>query len=179
MNSDRRTVVYTKGEYILHPPTGPNHQISLTQITNRQKKGNSLITKIYGITRVWTAIFTLHSGHVENVSHARYMYIVNHQSRNFYRAQHSNARKTYTHLSFKRGTTVYSPNTTLLLNRLTRSLSASISTNSSSGRTQLMSPCSPASGIFILSGWGTGAPSGAGLPVPWLGSAGMALLPPG
>ena len=30
--------------------------------------------------RVWTAVFTLHSGHVEDVSHARY--IVSHQSRN-------------------------------------------------------------------------------------------------
>ena len=32
--------------------------------------------------RLWTAVFTLHSGHVENGSRARY--VVNHQSRNFY-----------------------------------------------------------------------------------------------
>ncbi len=29
----------------IYPPTGPDHQISLTQITNHKKK-NSLITKI-------------------------------------------------------------------------------------------------------------------------------------
>ncbi len=64
----------------MYPPTGSNHQISLTQITNDQKKRNTLIAKIlmYSIERVWTAVFTLHSGHVENVSRSRYT--VNHQS---------------------------------------------------------------------------------------------------
>ncbi len=74
-----------RGSTGIYPPTGPDHQISLTQITitNRQKK-NSLITNILHITilRVWTGIFMLHCDHAENVSRARY--IVSDQSRIFY-----------------------------------------------------------------------------------------------
>ena len=53
----------------IYPPTGPDHQISLTQIANRQKKPtNSLITKI--LMYYESVVFRLHSGHVENVSRA-------------------------------------------------------------------------------------------------------------
>ena len=73
-----------KGEYI--PPnrakspdfSDPNHD------TNHQKKGNSLITKISMCYESVLAVFTLHSGHAENVSNvSRARYIVNHQSRQF------------------------------------------------------------------------------------------------
>ena len=42
--------------------------------------------------RVWAAVFTLHSGHVDSVSCARY--IVSHQSRIFYRT-YNGVRKIY------------------------------------------------------------------------------------
>ncbi len=75
-------VPQSQGEYI--PPnrakspdfSDPNHHA----IT---KKGKCSITKIL-MYYVSAAVFTLHSGHVENVSRARYT--VNHQSRNFDRA---------------------------------------------------------------------------------------------
>ncbi len=78
------------GVYI-YPPIGLNHQSYLIQITTHKKR--IVLSPTYRpITIVWTAIFTLHSGHVENVSRARY--IVSHQLRIFYRA-HNGARKIY------------------------------------------------------------------------------------
>ena len=65
------------------PPTGPDHQIS--DLNHQSPKTWIVLSpNYYCITRVWTAVFTLRSCHVENVSRARY--IVSHQSHNFYRA---------------------------------------------------------------------------------------------
>ncbi len=75
----------------VYPATGPDHQISLTQIT-KKKKEQVLSATYQCVTTVWTAVFTLHSRHIENVSRARY--IVGHQSHIFYRA-HNGARKMY------------------------------------------------------------------------------------
>ena len=71
----------------IHPPnrarspafSDPNHQSP-----KKKKIVLSPKKKYQCITRLKTAVFTLHSGHVENVLCARY--IVSHQSRNFYRA---------------------------------------------------------------------------------------------
>ncbi len=69
-----RTCVYGSPSILRPPmegegiylPTGPNHEISLTQITNR-----IVLSPKYCITRMWTVVFMLHSGHVENISRAR------------------------------------------------------------------------------------------------------------
>ncbi len=67
----------------------PNHQ-------KKKKKEQSSQKHINVLLRVWTAVLTLHSGRVENVSCAPDIYndIVSHQSHIFYRA-HNSARKIY------------------------------------------------------------------------------------
>ncbi len=62
------------GGVYTHQQLGPDHQVSLTQITNHQKKKKGIITKILMFYKsVGSPFHAVPIGHVENVSCARYI----------------------------------------------------------------------------------------------------------